>query len=70
LTYESNYISIYNTRKYRSFFYNIPTTKGVKNMSNKENGRPKPPSRPEPPGRPKPPSRPEPPMRDPIKKRR
>ena len=64
MTYESNYIKIYDTRKYRSFFYNISITKGVKNMVNKEKGGPKPP------GKPKPPSEPPPPMRDPIKKRR
>lgn len=70
MTYESNYIKIYDTRKHRSFFYDIPITKGVKNMVNEERGRSKPPSRPKPPGRPEPPSRPKPPMRDPIKKRR
>lgn len=65
MTYESNYIKIYDTRKYRSFFYNIPITKGVKNMVNNEKGGPKPPGKPKPP-----PSEPKPPMRDPIKKRR
>jgi hypothetical protein len=67
LTYESIYIKIYNTKKYRLFFYNIPITKGVKNMVNKEKNKPKP-------GKPKPskpkPGKPKPPMRDPIMKRR